>query len=87
MKGILKKALIFAGGLLATFGIGISQVPAHVNTTLQCDKIQVSESTPLYLEHATQIFSSESNTMLSQHYSHASHESHASHASHYSSRY
>jgi hypothetical protein len=46
----------------------------------------ITQNTPLYLEHSGAIHSNPADTMLSWHYSHESHSSHYSHYSHYSGR-
>lgn len=83
MKKIFKKSIVIIGGLLATIGITVSNVPAHNTPVSPTKELQnITKSTPLYLEHASNLYLDEN--VLSWHYSHQSHESHWSHSSHQS---
>lgn len=74
MKKLLVKAGLFVTSAVAML-VGAS--PA------QADRLgitEVSENSPLYLDHATA--ASVDGDMISYHYSHQSHQSHGSHQSH-----
>jgi len=70
-------------GLLTISGINFP----HNTTPAVSREFKISnitQDTPLYLEHSGAIHSNPMNMMQSWHYSHASHSSHESHQSHYS---
>jgi hypothetical protein len=78
-------------GLLTISGINFP----HNTTSPDSKGVKISnitQNTPLYLEHSGAIHSNPAFAIQSQHYSHSSHyshyshESHQSHYSHYSSR-
>lgn len=83
MKGFFRKALALGGVLAAVLGFSVPNVRASVAPVIRSATPQVSEATPLYLEHARDL----EQQRGCQHYSHSSHQSHESHSSHYSSRY
>lgn len=91
MRNIFSKAVVFFTGILVSLGISISGTDANVLTDIDKestpkDKVfvnEVTEQTPLYLNHADQIFYQDGD-LLAQHYSHYSHSSHHSHHSHHS---
>jgi hypothetical protein len=71
-------------GLLAFSGLSFAHhnFPIHSNeTTIR----NITQNTPLYLEHSRVIPSNPIGIMQSDHESHASHVSHGSHRSHSSS--
>jgi hypothetical protein len=83
MKKLLKKIVVFTGGLLVTIGFTVSNLPANTTQISHTKSFQnITKSTPLFLEHANKLFLDENE--LSWHYSHSSHSSHVSHQSHYS---
>lgn len=84
MKRFIAKLSLAVFGLLAVFGTYAKDAKALIHSDARTQKIQnVSESTPLYLMHAKDLFSS-SEDLLAWHYSHSSHQSHWSHQSHQS---
>ena len=90
MKKIIAKLVVMIFGILSIVGISIS----HSNAFTQQEQrfSRISETTPLYLMHAKNVFSknvSDINQHNSHwsHGSHGSHGSHDSHSSHYSSRW
>lgn len=83
MKNFLVKTFSFVGVIGAILGFSVPSVRASVPPTVALVSPQVSESTPLYLQHSRDV----QNERSCQHGSHYSHGSHESHASHYSSRY
>lgn len=91
MKSWLKKVAVSILTLLPVIGINIGSANASLHNT----ELQIKETTPLYLEHATTILeqAQDKTNILAWHYSHSSHQSHSSHYSHeshhshYSSRY
>ena len=82
MKTMVKKALAIFGGLTAALGITAFDIAAKTQEIQPAEKIQPTKDTALYLDHATNIFGQDQNSILSWHYSHSSHESHYSHYSH-----
>lgn len=82
MKKILKKTVAIFGGVVATLGFSISSAPAHQKTANKTEIFQVKEDSPLYLDHATKLFSNTGNFDITSHWSHSSHRSHWSHSSH-----
>lgn len=84
MKQLISTIILSVFGLLTILGFD----PKITKASIKSESIKsVSQTTPLYLMHAKDIYS-KTNNMVAQHYSHYSHESHASHvshASHYSS--
>jgi len=84
MKKLITELVIAAFSVLAFCGISVNDA-TKTPTSNDIDKI--SQKSPLYLKHASDILSKHSITLAGyDHYSHSSHESHRSHYSHYSSR-
>jgi hypothetical protein len=71
-------------GLLTISGLSFSHHTTPTNL-LGIKISNITQNTPLYLEHSGVIHSNPADTIQSQHYSHESHQSHYSHHSHYSS--
>lgn len=84
MKRLVAKLTLSVFGFLALFGVFAQDAKAALIGHIKIPKIEnVTESTPLYLMHANDLFA-EDGDLLTWHYSHQSHASHASHASHQS---
>ena len=85
MKKLLNALYILGSVMLSTVGMGQSAGAIAVQNV---SPLVITETTPLYLEHATVINQqrSQQNVQLSWHESHSSHYSHESHESHYSHR-
>lgn len=66
--------------------VGLSQASTDLSHEKLKAVAQVTEDTPLMLEHSKIFQASNENIEVAYHYSHSSHESHGSHTSHYSSR-
>ncbi len=73
----MKKIFYLIVSLLSIFGIGVKFSYADVSQHASINSIR--ETTPLYLETASNLHNP---TLLADHESHYSHESHASHYSH-----
>ncbi len=84
MKKFLKKVSLFIGGVVAILGISTTGVDANISKQKTESIHQVTENSPLYLEHASVFNSQLGNNVYAWHYSHYSHSSHYSHYSHYS---
>jgi len=59
-----------------------AELSKYVNSNKDSKIEQVTENTPLILQHSQSILASNPDTLLAAHGSHSSHASHASHASH-----
>ena len=81
MKRLLGKIILSITGVLAVLGLISSDAKPTVKPETSITK--VSETTPLYLTPAKEIFYNSDN-ISAWHYSHSSHYSHMSHRSHYS---
>jgi hypothetical protein len=84
VKKILGQVVVAVFGLLSLLGITPTEGKAIFKQETVISKI--SETTPLYLTHAKDVFSDGSDglTWHQSHRSHVSHSSHWSHQSHYS---
>jgi hypothetical protein len=90
MKSLIKKVTLLAAGIIAFWGINLKDSKAFQSAKIT----QISSNTPLFLQHANDIFQDHSvmnwhysHSSHGSHYSHGSHTSHYSHQSHYSSRW
>ncbi len=84
MKRFLGKVIVLAGAACAILGFTVPSIRAGVSTSPTPQIIpKVSESTPLYLEHALVADNQSTANQYSDHFSHYSHESHSSHYSGY----
>jgi len=84
MKRFFAKFTLSVFGFFALIGTFAQDAKAALIGYDKAPKIQnVTESTPLYLMHANDLFS-EDGDLLTWHYSHQSHSSHYSHQSHHS---
>ncbi len=84
MKKIIKKIISLVGGIALAVGVSSPVVASQPNLKQDKETIQITESSPLYLQHAINLFSQDEDGYLGWHYSHSSHASHASHSSHHS---
>jgi hypothetical protein len=84
MKGFFTKFILALLGLFAVLGTYAKDAKACLipSATQKIHK-NITESTPLYLTHAMDLFSTSDN-LMTWHYSHESHRSHWSHQSHQS---
>jgi len=84
MKRLISKIFVLSLGILGILGITPkdSQAITHKESKIE----NISATTPLYLMHSQDIFSTDSivSSWHESHYSHSSHYSHQSHYSHYS---
>ena len=84
MKRFVAKFTLSVFSFLALLGTFAQDAKATLIGHVETPKIEnVTESTPLYLIHANDLFS-EDGDLLTWHYSHQSHRSHYSHQSHQS---
>ncbi len=84
MKKLITKLIVSFSGIAAILGFSISDGQAQTKYPAKTEKPQISESTPLYLEHGLKLFADKQNDLLAAHWSHSSHVSHSSHSSHVS---
>ena len=84
MKKIIKKIISLVGGIALAVGVSSPVVASQPNLKQDKETIQITESTPLYLQHAINLYSQADDGYLGWHTSHVSHSSHVSHRSHYS---
>jgi hypothetical protein len=82
MKKIIKKITSLLGGLALAVGVSSPVVASQPNLKQENETSLITESSPLYLQHAINIFSQDDESYLGWHYSHSSHSSHSSHVSH-----
>ena len=85
MKKIIKKITSLVGGIALAVGVSSPVVASQPNLKQDKETILITESSPLYVQHAINLFSQDDEDgYLRAHYSHSSHSSHVSHRSHYS---
>ena len=84
MKKIIKKITSIIGGIAIAVGVSSPLVASQPDFKQDKEKILITESSPLYLQHAINLHSQADDGYLGWHTSHVSHSSHVSHRSHYS---
>ncbi len=77
------KILSFVISIIAFLGLNVTYSNATISKSVENQIKNITEDTPLYLEHYSKFLDSDS-FKYSWHYSHQSHESHRSHYSHQS---
>jgi hypothetical protein len=84
MKKIIKKITSLIGGLALAVGLSSPAITSQSEFKQNKETSRITESSPLYLQHAINLFSPADDGYLGWHTSHVSHSSHVSHRSHYS---
>lgn len=84
MKNLFSKVMAVVAGATTFFGISVNNVMAMASppTSQPVSITEITNNSPLYLEHGKSIAGSMLAYDDDGHYSHSSHSSHRSHSSH-----